>query len=78
LARGQIHQPFLHTNRAAIAQIIFVALFVAMKFNKNITQYGAQCKRCSVKYSVKISRNVGETEQHLLRHLHYAGIFAHS
>ncbi len=34
---------------------------MAMKFDKNITKYGARCKSCSMKYSVTISRNVGET-----------------
>jgi hypothetical protein len=55
----------------------FLILSEATAFGKNAPKCGAQCKSCSVKLMLNFSRNVGETDQHLLWHLLYAGTCEH-
>jgi len=50
--RSQFHQHFHRQSWAAFAHIIFNAL-MATAFGKNVPKYGARCKNCSLKYSVK-------------------------
>jgi len=73
---GQCHQDFWCQRRAAFAKIFLMHL-MATAYGKIAPKCGARCKSRSLKYEKNFSRNVGETEQRLLRHLLYAGGFAH-
>jgi hypothetical protein len=46
---------------------------MATTLGKNVPKYCARHKSFHLKYVINFSRNVGETEQHLLCHLHFVG-----
>jgi hypothetical protein len=62
---GQFHQHFWCQSRAAFEKII-LGFLMAKVFSKSGPKYGPRCKSCSLKYALKLSRNIGETEQHIL------------
>jgi hypothetical protein len=71
---------FTNISGASAEQLLRRAvsmLLTATTFGNNAPKYGAQCKSWDLKYAVIFFRNVGEPDQHLLRFLLYAGVFAH-
>ncbi len=67
---------FFCKSRKAFVQIIIDAL-KANNIWQKCTKIMTWCKMCSLKYAINHHRNVGETEQHLLCHLCYAGDFVY-
>ncbi len=47
----------------------FLKLSMATVLGKNAPKYGALHKICGIKYAVKLRKNIGKTEKHLLHHL---------
>jgi hypothetical protein len=55
----------------------FLMILIGVAFGKNVPKYGAWHKSSSLNTHQNLSKNVGDTEQHLLRHLLCASAFVH-
>jgi hypothetical protein len=56
------------TKAEQLLRRYFFMLLRATTIGKNVPKYSSQYSICSLKYAMKFHKNVGETEQHLLRH----------
>ncbi len=76
-SRGQFYQNFWCQSRAALVQDILTLSMATALWQNCAKNMALSTKAVSYTMQKNFNRNVGETEQNVLRHLFYAGAFAH-